>query len=203
MVRTSIRVYLYILLFVLGFSVFFLQKDSDIKQSDDAELQIGQEIDNFNGVAVFYNDAVSNVVGRNTAADGYNLGLKYQCVEFVKRYYYQYLNHKMPDSYGHAKDFFDVRVADGQENKKRGLNQYTNPSQTKPQVSDLLIFAGTVFNRYGHVAIISAVTEDKIEIIQQNPGFLASSRATITLEQVNNQWQLGNKQILGWLRKED
>lgn len=49
----------------------------------------------------------------------YNIGLKYQCVKFVKRYYYEHLNHKMPDSYGHEKDFFDNTIADGQLNKKQ------------------------------------------------------------------------------------
>ncbi|MFA0963395.1 hypothetical protein AB9P05_16445 [Roseivirga sp. BDSF3-8] len=47
------------------------------------------------------------VSGRNLTPDGYNLGLKYQCGEFMKRYYYLHLNHKMPDSYGHARDFFN------------------------------------------------------------------------------------------------
>ncbi len=49
---------------------------------------IGSIIDEFNGVAVYYNHNVGNVSGRNLAPDGYNLGLKYQCVEFVKRYYF-------------------------------------------------------------------------------------------------------------------
>ena len=69
-------------------------------------MEIGDKVDSLNGVFVYYNHSVGNVSGRNTTADGYNLGLKYQCVEFVKRYYYENLNHKMPNSYGHAKDFF-------------------------------------------------------------------------------------------------
>ncbi len=67
--------------------------------------RVGQEVDRLNGVAVFYNGGVGHSAGRNLAPDGYNLGLKYQCVEFVKRYYYQRLNHKMPESsvgYGRA-----------------------------------------------------------------------------------------------------
>ena len=68
--------------------------------------EIGQPIDSLNQVIVYYNGGVNHVEERNTK-DGYNLGLKYQCVEFVKRYYYEYLNHKMPDSYGHAYSFFD------------------------------------------------------------------------------------------------
>ena len=168
----------------------------------NAAYRVGERIEGLNGVCVFYNGGVENVSGRNTTKDGYNLGLKYQCVEFVKRYYYEHLQHKMPDSYGHAKDFFDNDLTDGQKNKRRDLTQYTNPSQTKPQIDDLLIFDGTVYNKYGHVAIVSNVTEGKIEIIQQNPGPFAKARETILLDKVNGKWKINNKRILGWLRKE-
>lgn len=163
---------------------------------------VGQAIDSLNGVYVFYNGDVGNVTGRNLTRDGYNLGQKYQCVEFVKRYYYEHLNHKMPDSYGHAKDFYDKNLSDGQRNKKRGLAQYSNPSRTKPKVNDLIIFAGTTFNKYGHVAIVSKVTVTEIEIIQQNPGPYSTSREKITLEVKNGNWKIANKRVLGWLRKD-
>jgi len=163
---------------------------------------VGEKIDSLNGVIVFYNGAVDNVSGRNTTDDGYNLGLKYQCVEFVKRYYYEHLQHKMPDSYGHAKDFFDKTLTDGQKNKQRNLTQYKNPSQTKPNVNDLLIFDATISNKYGHVAIISKVTENEIEIIQQNPGQFGKSRINIPLESINGKWNINNERVLGWLRKE-
>jgi surface antigen len=163
---------------------------------------VGQAIDSLNGVYVFYNGDVSNVTGRNMTRDGYNLGQKYQCVEFVKRYYFEHLNHKMPDSYGHAKDFYDKTLLDGQRNKVRGLSQYSNPSITKPKVNDLIIFAGTTFNKYGHVAIISKVAMAEIEIIQQNPGPYSNSRETIRLDNKNGSWKIENKRVLGWLRKD-
>lgn len=81
------------------------------------KYRFGNEIDNLNGVSVFYNGKISNTFGKNITNDGYNLGLKYQCVEFVKRYYYQYFNHKMPNSYGNAKDFFDKSLNDCEVNK--------------------------------------------------------------------------------------
>jgi len=164
--------------------------------------EIGQEIDSFNGVAVYYNDKVSTVVGRNLANDGYNLGLKYQCVEFVKRYYYEYLNHKMPETYGHAKDFFDTRLADGQKNSSRNLIQYKNPSKSKPEVNDLLVFDKTIFNPYGHVAIVSKVSDNEIELIQQNPGPRGKSRETIRITNKDGNWKINRGLILGWLRKE-
>jgi surface antigen len=165
-------------------------------------LTVGDKVDSLNGVFVYYNNEVGNVLGRNTTADGYNLGLKYQCVEFVKRYYLEHLNHKMPDNYGHAKDFFEKNIADGEMSKRRNLIQYTNPSSSKPKVGDLLVFDGTVFNKYGHVAIISKVTDSKIEIIQQNPGPNGPSRETFKLKHIKEKWKIVSDKALGWLRKE-
>jgi surface antigen len=190
--------YLLIGLLFIGVAGLWIVKHVNLNPS----YTIGQPIDSLNGVYVYYNGGASNVSGRNLMADGYNLGLKYQCVEFVKRYYYEYLNHKMPDSYGNAKDFFDLKLKDGQKNKQRDLIQYQNPSQTKPKVGDLLIFKGTIFNKYGHVAIVSKVTDREIEIIQQNPGQFAQSRKTISLNKQGDKWQIKKKRILGWLRKE-
>ncbi len=87
--------------------------------------------------------------GRNTGPDGYNIGMKYQCVEFVKRYYYQRFHHKMPDSYGNAKEFYDAAVPDSGLNQKRALLQFCNGSISKPRLEDLLIFDGHPGNPYG------------------------------------------------------
>ncbi len=161
----------------------------------------GQKIDSLHGVYVYYNGAVSNTRGRSRGKDGYNIGLRYQCVEFVKRYYYEYYHHKMPDPSGNAIDFFDRNLNDGAFNKDRGLNQFRNPSLSKPQSGDLMIFDATTTNRYGHVAIVARVEDDQVEIIQQNPGQYASSRATFDLKLEAGKYRIGNKRIMGWLRK--
>jgi len=191
------RIYLIIGLLILSYVGLKVAK----KVNFNSNFTVGQQIDSLNGVYVYYNGGIDNVSARNTTEDGYNLGLKFQCVEFVKRYYYEHLNHKMPDSYGHAKDFFDNSVVDGQLNKKRNLTQYTNPGLTKPKVDDILIFDGTTLNKYGHVAIVSKVTDNEIEIIQQNPGPTRKSRKTFLLDNKDGKWEIKNKQILGWLRK--
>ena len=162
-------------------------------------FEVGQKIDSLNGVYVYYNGGFSNIEGREITSDGYNLGLKYQCLHFVKKFYYQHLNHKMPNSYGHARDLYNPNVGDGQLNKDRDLIQFTNPSSTKPKLNDLLIFSPTIFNEFGHVAIISEVTENELEIIQQNVG--TSSREKFSLIFKNDKWQINNSQILGWLGK--
>jgi surface antigen len=162
---------------------------------------VGEVVDTLNGVKVYYNGGVSNSEGRNLTEDGYNIGVKYQCVEFIKRYYYEHLQHKMPDTYGNAIDYYDTTLKDSMHNKKRNLIQFSNPSKAKPKENDIIIFDKTLFNRYGHVAIISKVEDSLIEIIQQNPGPFVSSREKIKLRKQNNLWIIDNKRILGRLSK--
>ncbi|GAA5024762.1 CHAP domain-containing protein [Marivirga lumbricoides] len=191
------RLLLILGILILLFIGFFFSKKINLNPN----YKVGQKIDSLNGVAVYYNGGVGNVDGRVLAEDGYNLGLKYQCVEFVKRYYYEELNHKMPDTYGHAKDFFNSQIKDGEINKQRNLRQFKNPSKSKPKINDLVIYSGTTLNKYGHVSIVSKVTENEIEIIQQNPGPFGNSREEYDLINENGKWKIKNDRILGWLRK--
>jgi len=183
-----------LILLVVG---FFVSKKINLNPN----YEVGQKIDSLNGVYVYYNGGVGNVGGRALSEDGYNLGLKYQCVEFVKRYYYEKLNHKMPNSYGHAKDFFNSQIKDGEINKQRNLKQFKNSSKTKPKVDDLVIYSATTLNKYGHVSIVSKVTENEVEIIQQNPGPFGNSREKYDLINGSGKWKIKNDRILGWLRK--
>lgn len=179
-------------------AVFFYSRRNEGQSARD--FKVGDAIDSLNHVLVYYNGAVSHVAGRNTSADGYNVGLKYQCVEFVKRYYFEYLNHKMPDPWGHALDFFDPDLLDGTLNERRGLIQHRNPGSTKPREDDLLVMSGTLFNKYGHVAIVSLVRDNAVEIIQQNPGRGASSRVVYELRYDEGLWRIEHERIMGWLR---
>lgn len=195
--KNEIRKIITFIVFIISF-LFLLPKIKSI--NFNPTYKVGQAIDSLNSVIVYFNGGTGNVTERNTI-DGYNLGLKYQCVEFVKRYYYEYYDHKMPDSYGHAVSFFNPNLKDGGQNEQRNLKQFTNPSQTKPQIGDLIVFDKTIFNRFGHVAITANVSETEIEIIQQNPGAFGKSRVRFSLFQNENGfWEIKNKNILGWLR---
>lgn len=162
--------------------------------------EVGDVIDSLDGVAVYFNGGVGHTAGRNLAPDGYNLGLKYQCVEFVKRYYYEHYNHKMPDVWGHAISFFEPDLAHGALNAKRGLLQYHNGGDVRPQKGDLVVYDATRFNPYGHVAIVAEATDDSVTIIQQNPGPLAPSRESYRLEKGDGRFTVNHPRILGWLR---
>jgi len=158
---------------------------------------IGAPIDSLHGVVVHHNGGMGNVSGRNIV-DGYNVGLRYQCVEFVKRYYLERFGHRMPNSYGHAKDFFDVSVPDGELNPDRGLVQFSNPGTTKPAAGDLLVLDAWPGNPYGHVAIIAEVRDGEVEVVQQNTG---STRERFDLDLTDDRWRIGHRRALGWLRR--
>lgn len=189
--------YIIVLLIILFFLGFQVLKNTNL----NPKYSIGEKIDSFNGVAIYHNGGVNNVSGRNVSKTGYNIGLKYQCVEFVKRYYLQYLKHKMPYSYGHAKSFYDKNLNDNELNKKRNLIQFNNLSCKRPEINDLIIFDGTIFNKYGHIAIITKVSDNHIEIIQQNPGIFGSTRETFKIKRNQDKWEVLNNKVLGRLRK--
>ncbi len=161
-----------------------------------AEKKFGEVVDSFNGVNVYYNGIFSSSSERSLSEDGYNIGLKYQCVEFIKRYYLETYDHKMPNTWGHAKDFFDSSIPDGKVNSARGLFQHVNGGKTSPKVGDIIIFSPTLLNRYGHVAIVSSVTENEIEIVQQNTPFVGT-RESISIQGS----RVLNDRILGWLSR--
>ncbi len=190
------------LIAALSLALLFLGWKAATFLNWNPRYRVGQEIDKLNGVPVFYNGGIAHSSGRNLASDGYNLGIRYQCVEFVKRYYYEHLHHRMPDTYGHARQFFDASVPDGGRNTKRDLQQYRNGGQSQPRPDDLLVFGPSVLNRYGHVAIVSAVTNCTVEIVQQNPGPFGRSRELLPLRFENGGWRCGTGRVLGWLRKE-
>jgi len=154
---------------------------------------VGSEIDSFNGVAVYYNGDTHHVLGRHRSETGYNIGLKWQCCEFVKRYYLVIHNHEFPDPYGNAVDFYDPSLGDGVYNKTRGLYQYSASSAYDISVGDIIVYKG----RYGHVAIVTEIFPDKIELIQQNTG--TCSRVTENMTTTSGHLQFENPNVMGFL----
>jgi surface antigen len=181
--------------------LFAIQQYGD-KCSPVVSKEIGAETDSYKGVKVFNNgkDYVKDY-GKNYSKDGYYYGLKWQCVEYIKRFYYDAKGHKMPDVLGHAKDFFDGSVKQGELNQKRNLLQYRNGDNIKPQADDLIVFTDTY---YGHVAIVTEVTDKDIEIIQQNIYGKPRDRLKLTIKDGKYTIGGGNERSpSGWLRKDE
>lgn len=172
--------------------------EPDLGENSTKVKAIGDETDSYKGVFVHNNgkDYVQNY-GENYSKDGYYYGYKWQCVEFVKRFYYDVKAHKMPDGFGNAKDFFDVSLMDGVLNKRRGLIQFKNGGKMKPESDDLMVFNDT---KYGHVAIVTEVSIDYIEVIQQNIYEKPRMRLELS-EKDGNYFVEGARKPAGWLRK--
>ncbi|RNC29127.1 MAG: Bifunctional glutathionylspermidine synthetase/amidase [Candidatus Dichloromethanomonas elyunquensis] len=169
---------------------------TQIRAIRQSEYAAGTKIDEYKGVAVFSNGLnYMSSHGLSYSEDGYYYGYKWQCVEFVKRFYYEKYKLHMPDGAGNAKYFFNPQVGQGQLNEQRGLVQYLNGGDVKPREDDLLVFTD---GAYGHVALISEVGKDWIEVVQQN--------SEVTREKYMLQYKAGKYYILGerkpagWLR---
>jgi surface antigen len=162
--------------------------------------KVGRVLDSYKGVSVYDNGLLFfRSYGKNYAPDGYYFGQKWQCVEFVKRFFYEAKGHKMPDVMGNAKNFFDGKLADGALNQRRGLIQYRNGSTNKPRADDLLVFTDT---KFGHVAIVTVVGNNSLEVIQQN--VLSGTRGHFSLVASNGYYFVTSPRIpAGWLRKKD
>ncbi len=159
---------------------------------------VGTIIDEHNGVPIYYNGHFRNTNGRHITEDGYNLGLKWQCVEFAKRYYFLKYNHKMPDSYGNAKDFFDESLGDKGLNLERNMMQFRNTRRHKPQIDDLIIYGPRKDNPYGHMGIITSIENGEIVMVQQNMG--SKTRQELVLAEYEGIYTIADFDIKGWLR---
>ncbi len=160
--------------------------------------EVGAVLDTYNSVAIYYNGYFTNTNGRNLSSDGYNLGLKWQCVEFVKRYYYNKYGHKMPDSYGHARTFFDDSLGDQEMNEARNMLQFRNTRRHIPKVDDLIIYGASAENPFGHMGIISQIVDGKIIMVQQNMG--TKTRQELILAEYEGIYTIADFNIKGWLR---
>lgn len=158
---------------------------------------VGNVIATYKKVPAYQNGTkVTQSHGKHYAKDNYYYGQKWQCVEYVKRFYHDALGHHMPSVWGHARDFFDPEVAHGEINPLRGLVQYQNGGSEIPKPDDLLVFRN---GSLGHVAIVTKVTKNTIEVIQQNVHSHASS--VHPLSHKGGRCTVGkDNQPAGWLR---
>lgn len=190
--KASKLVLIGILLLGFGVGLHFLFR-TPLEERPPAKI-----MDNYRSVPVYYNGPdYTKDKGESFSPDGYYYGLKWQCVEYVKRFYFIAKHYRMPNVYGNAKDFYDPFVPQGGLNQQRGLIQYINGGNEKPETDDILVFTNPP---YGHVAIVTKVTADTIEVIQQN---VKSSRQVFTLTVNNRHFFVGTSwKPVGWLRKQ-
>lgn len=163
----------------------------------------GEVAGEFEGVKIYSHD--SSVRG--------NFGLRYQCVEFVNRFYVKKLGHKNMEKAGHADSYF-------WNTANKGLVSYLNGGREPPKKYDILVFdGGPKDGGYGHVGIIASVDlkSGNLELAQQNakmrtnrggiPFSRAQPRVTLKVTQPKRGgWfvqsgKAANLPVVGWSRR--
>ena len=138
--------------------------------------------------------------------EGTYTGIKWQCVEYARRW----LLVNKGVVYGdvdYASDIWSgidhfTRVADG---TAIPVKAYENGSASPPQVGDLLIYAKALFGT-GHVAVVTRADDGRLEIAEQNfrnqawPGHYA--RQVELIEKDGRYWLL-DPYLIGWKRMAD
>ena len=130
-------------------------------------LSYGTATGSFNGVTSYSNGTSSNVSNDYNSAEGINTGMKWQCVEYVNRYYYKVYGLDLRSAgirgtTGNADQYYS-------NGSTAGLTQCPNGGTSIPQTGDILCSNGNGgSNNVGHVAIVKTVTANTVIAIQQN-----------------------------------
>jgi len=182
---------------LIGGIFIIARLSGDDTSAENSPLKAGETVTTYRKVPVYSNgDDYTKSHGKHHSTGGYYYGQKWQCVEFVKRFYHDAFDHKMPSVWGHAKNFYDPAIPHGSINKLRGMTQFKNGGRESPRPDDLLVFN---FAPFGHVSVISAVRDDEIEVIQQN--IAGKPRQTYKLEKKDDTFTVkARKTPVGWLR---
>lgn len=157
-------------------------------------LKFGNSYGVVNGVDAFSNGASGYASNSYNTTQGFNTGMKWQCVEFINRYYLIVYGLSIRISGNNANEYFNTA-------SKRGLKGYSNGSDA-PRIGDIICFSG---GTYGHVGIVIEVGSSYVKIAHQNGGttnpiglILSKSGNTISASKLGSAYK-----VQGLLRKAD
>ena len=91
--------------------------------------------------------------------NGIYVGIKWQCVEYIRRYYLSIYGLDLASMHrGDANTWYDSAA-------NMGLDSYINGGSNRPQIGDILV---SNEGDYGHVGIVRSVSDSQVCTIQQN-----------------------------------
>lgn len=122
-------------------------------------LPLNTAVGEFNGIAAYSNGSSSRESTEYNDSTGVITGYKWQCVEYVNRYYY--ITYGLQIRGGNGTDYYPNAA-------NKHLSQYENNGTEPPIAGDILCFSGGGATQEGHVAIVREVSPDHIYVIQQN-----------------------------------
>jgi surface antigen len=151
----------------------------------------GAVVGGFNGISAYSNGSVSY-----DSKSYSTCGLKWQCVEYVNRYYYQKLAHKNLKGTGNAKDYYSTAAS-------KGLSAHPNGGAVKPQVGDMLT---STAQSWGHIAIVREVGSNYVKVIHQNwTNSPADNSMTLSMTASGGKYTVAgfsaSYPVKGWLRR--
>jgi len=162
---------------------------------------LGVSIDN---VIAYSNGNDSFYSGESNYFRGVYSGLKWQCVEYARRWILTTKNATFESIEG-AKDLWTrVNFIENiYTKKKRKLIRHENGSTIKPMKNSFLIYPQQNQMPFGHVAVIHQVLTKSIRIGEQNFDFMpwkSSFAREIPFQQIDGHFFLDDQfEIFGWM----
>lgn len=139
---------------------FEIEKENSLEEAScsnrcSSNVKIGEA----NSIKAYSNGEYSGGGGYCgiNSVNGYTTGYKWQCVEYVVRYFYQKFGKKLAGT-GNANVYYSKASS-------KGLNKAPNGGTDKPQVGNIICSAG---GGSGHVAIIKEVGSNYVKAVHQN-----------------------------------
>jgi len=144
----------------------------------------GTNLGEFNGVITYSNGYAGYVSNQSNYYGGEYTGMRWQCVEFSRRYYLQHYDYYLDETVEYAQECFNTWGANAE------IGQHTNGSSTTPPaVGDIICASG---GGTGHVAVVRAVSGNTVTVIQQNfTNTYSDASYTLTLSQSGGQYTVG------------
>jgi glutathionylspermidine amidase/synthetase len=140
-----------------------------------------------NGVVSFCN--TGKYVGTDYSIDGEYTGEKWQCVEFVRRYYIQLHRLTFP-SISNAYGLPDIKTVRHLDSHLQYPCSFHMKDNGKPQPEDILVFR---HNNTGHTAIVIEILPNrKLRIAEQN-------WSRLPWKNYSREVSVEDPSLLGWL----
>lgn len=143
------------------------------------------------------------VIFENEKYQGTYTGIKWQCVEFARRWLL--INHNVifssvntaADMWKETNEYVEVGFEE-----KRAVESIKNGSERLPKRGDLLIYGKELFGT-GHVAVVLFVdkTKEFISVAEQNFSnlpWVSDFSRRIKFEKINNKFWLKEQYLIGW-----
>ena len=138
-------------------------------------------------------DVYSNGDGNEDRVDRY--GLAYECVELAQRWAAVRYAEQPIWPVAYAYQMWSVAP-----HLRTPWQQLPNGGAAPPQFGDLIVYSSTPGDPAGHVAVVSGVARDHVDVVEQNVGLSnPTGRARLPLSGTTLPDRWGSH-VLGWLR---